>query len=166
MIWRDDDISRTTHLAHLTQVDDEFQATGERHTIACIMRDMTLRPDLIAAIKARRMLPQLHCWTHENLTTHPAALRALPQAVRAMEDLFGVRPTVLYPPWNQTDERVEAMAEELGLTVACEKLSLAAYLRAGGYVQEDTVNFHYWDPEDIQLIGRALRVTHTVVAPA
>ena len=162
MIWRDDDISRTTHLAHLLQVDDQFQLTGQTHTIACIMRDMLLRPDLITAIKGRRMEPQLHCWTHDDLTTDTQSLRALPMAVQAMEDLFGVRPTVLYPPWNRSNERVEAMAEELGLTVACEKLSLQAYLRAGGYVQETVVNFHYWDAEESRLIGEALRV-HTEI---
>lgn len=158
MIWRDDDISRTTNLAHLLQVDDEFQRTGQVHTIACIMDGLAARPDLIAAIQARRMEPQLHCWTHDDLTKDAASLAALPQAVQAMEDLFGVRPTVLYPPWNRSDERVEAVAQALGLMVACEKLSLPAYIRAGGYVQEHVVNFHYWDADESRLIGAALRL--------
>lgn len=158
MIWRDDDIGARNDRDQLLRVDDAFQAVGLPHTVACVMEGLVEKPAIIKAILDRRMVPQLHCWDHEDLTTSPKSLAALGMAIKAMEHLLGVRPTVLYPPWNRTSEPVRQVAAELGLTVSTEKISLSQFLRAGGEVREDTVNFHYWDAEEARQIGEALRL--------
>lgn len=159
MIWRDDDIGAETVLDDLLAVDDVFQvAPFARHTLAVVAAGVDRRPDLVDAIRARGMVPQLHAWTHEDLTASRQAREDLPRAVALLEDCFGARPTVLYPPWNRTDAAVEAAAAAIGLEVSTRKTSLSHFLRAQGDVRYDVVNFHYWHPEDASAVAPALQV--------
>lgn len=155
--WRDDDIGRRTKVEVLAAVNDVFQRYRVPHTIAIMAAGLDERPDLVALIKERGMLVQLHCWTHEDLTRteHRAQL---PRAMDMAEQLFGVRPTVLYPPWNRSDRYLEEFAMQLGLTVSAAKISIEQYIRAGGDVAEDTVNFHHWHVPEAVLIEPALRI--------
>lgn len=155
--WRDDDIGARTKYKVLADVNDIFQRHGATHTIAVMAAGMDKRSDLVQLILARRMVVQLHCWTHEDLTI--AEFRAqLPAAVDMLADLFGVRPTILYPPWNRTDPGLMQAAAALGLTVSADKISLEQYIRANGDVKEDVVNFHHWHAPDVAQIDQALRI--------
>lgn len=158
MIWRDDDISAKTKLDQLCTVDDCFQREGVPHTIAVIAYRIETNAALVHAIRERGMLVQLHAWIHEDLTTHAAARDALPLAVDRLTEVFGARPTVLYPPWNRSNATVEAMAASLGLTVSTQKISIDQYLRYKGEVDEDVLNFHYWDDDELALLPSALRL--------
>ena len=157
MIWRDDDIGADTRIATLEAVDDLFQRYGLPHTIAVIAKDLDTRPDLIEFIRERRMVVQLHCWDHDDLTVDATARSDLARAVDLIECHL-TRPTVLYPPWNRSTPAVEAIAAELGLTVSHRKVSLSQYIRAGGDVEEDTVNFHFWYPPEFPQLEQALEI--------
>jgi peptidoglycan/xylan/chitin deacetylase (PgdA/CDA1 family) len=155
--WRDDDIGKHTKVDVLGAVDDVFQRYRIAHTIAIMAAGLDERPDLVDMIKERRMLVQLHCWTHEDLTL-PEHRDELPRAMDMAERLFGARPTVLYPPWNRSDPALEEFAAQIGLTVSTAKISIEQFIRAGGDVVEDTVNFHHWHVPEAVLIERALRI--------
>lgn len=158
MIWRDDDIGVDTMVATLAAIDDLFQKYQVPHTIAVMAAGMDKRPDLVRLIRERGMLVQLHCWTHLDLTTRPAARGQLAQAADLLADLFGYRPTVLYPPWNRCNAAVIAAATAIGLTVSSQKITLQQFIRAGGDVCEDVINFHHWFPPEALQLEPALRL--------
>jgi peptidoglycan/xylan/chitin deacetylase (PgdA/CDA1 family) len=156
MIWRDDDIlMEDTRLDQLLIADDLLQRYGRLHTVAIVAE--TLTPEVAAAVRARGMSAQLHGWRHDDLSVDRAAIGQLRQACDKIADLVGVRPTVLYPPWNKTGPAMEAEARALGLTVSARKTSLAHYIRHKGRVSHDTINFHYWAPE-MALLEPALQI--------
>jgi hypothetical protein len=72
--------------------------------------------------------------------------------------LFRSQPTVLYPPWNKSNDYVVAAAKTLNLQVRPDKISLSQYIKVRGDVKEDTVNFHYWAPGEQILIEPALAI--------
>lgn len=156
MIWRDDDVGCGTRIADMIAIDDLFQTYRQPHTIAVMADRMDTRPDLVEFIRERGMLVQLHCWTHDDL--RHKGREDLPRAVAMIEGLFGAPPTILYPPWNRTNADVEAAAAALGMVVSTGKLSLDQYIRAGGDVAEDTVNFHHWYVPEALLLERALQI--------
>lgn len=158
MIWRDDDIWVKTKLDQLLQVDDSFQAAGLPHTIAVLAERIDAHQALVDAIKARGMIVQLHAWAHDDLSVNASARAALPGAVELLTSVFGTRPTVLYPPWNRSSPALERVAAELGLTISTKKVSLEQYLRFKGDVGEDTINFHYWDGKERDLLPAAFAV--------
>lgn len=155
MIWRDDDIGQNTKLDVLQAVDDVFQRHGVPHTIAVIASRIDTRPDLVELIRERRMIVQLHCWEHDDLSVDAAARGELERAVETLTSLFA-RPTVLYPPWNRSGPELEAEAARLGLTVSFKKVSLSQYMRVRGDVTERVINFHHWHVPDIELLERAI----------
>jgi peptidoglycan/xylan/chitin deacetylase (PgdA/CDA1 family) len=156
MIWRDDDIGCDTRLADLTAIDDLFQQYRQPHTVAIMAASMDKRADLVDLIRERGMLVQLHCWTHDDLRYK--GREDLPLAVEMIKRLFGAPPTILYPPWNRTNADVVEAAAALGMTVSTGKLSLAQYIRAGGDVDEDCINFHHWYVPEALLLERALQI--------
>jgi peptidoglycan/xylan/chitin deacetylase (PgdA/CDA1 family) len=156
-IWRDDDVGRRTKLDVLTAVDDVFQQYKARHTIAVMAEGLDSRPELVDLIIQRGMDVQLHCWKHDDLTTEPAQADLL-RAVEMLEQLFGARPTVLYPPWNRADSSLCRKAAELGMIVSAAKISLDQYLRFNGDVGEQVVNFHHWYVPEAMQLERALKI--------
>jgi peptidoglycan/xylan/chitin deacetylase (PgdA/CDA1 family) len=157
VIWRDDDILKTPNsLDALLEVDDLCQRYLQPHTVAVIVE--TLTPALATVLRGRGMDVQLHCWRHHDLSVDAAGRAQLGDAVQKIADLVGTRPTILYPPWNRTSPALEAAAAALGLTVSCNKLSLAQFIRVEGDVRERVVNFHYWHPPDRELLKTALQI--------
>lgn len=155
--WRDDDIGAGTKLDVLAAVDDVFQKYAVPHTIAVMAAGMDRRPDLVELIRERRMIVQLHCWNHDDLTTWQAQ-SDLSAAVEMIDTLFGARPSILYPTWNRSNSALEVVARGLGLTVSTAKISIEQYLRAGGDVAEDVVNFHHWHVPEAVLLEPALKL--------
>jgi peptidoglycan/xylan/chitin deacetylase (PgdA/CDA1 family) len=152
IIWRDDDIlwggdsqSSAGPLSRLAQVDDLFQKYGLTHTVAVLAS--TLTPDVVALVKERRMDVQLHAWKHDDLSVDAKARGELPMAVKRIEDLFGITPTTLYPPWNRVSRPLRNAARALGLTVSHEKVSLGSYLEYAHVHSDLVINFHYWADE-------------------
>ncbi len=157
IIWRDDDILMPPHsLGKLLAVDDILQRHGALHTIAIIAE--TLTEEVAAVIRERGMSAQLHCWSHDDLSVDEVAIAQLPQAVAKIEDMVGVRPTTLYPPWNRASPLLVKVAKALGLSVSWEKVSLSQYIRFRGSVTEPAVNFHYWHAPDVEQLEVALAI--------
>lgn len=157
MIWRDDDIGQNTRLDVLQAVDDLFVQYGTAHTIAVIASGIDTRPDLIDLIRERRMIVQLHCWEHDDLSVDASARGELRRAVDLLSSMFD-RPRVLYPPWNRTSPELETAAADVGLTVSFKKVSLSQYVRVDGGISEDVVNFHHWHVPDVLYLERALKI--------
>lgn len=156
IIWRDDDIlwggdaaSPAGPLARLAQVDDLFQKYGLTHTVAVLAS--TLTPDVVALLKERRMDVQLHAWKHDDLSVSVEGRDDLRKAVDRIEELFGKRPTTIYPPWNRTSTALERTARDMGLVVSRDKVSLGGYLDYAHVHRSLVINFHYWADEIAQL---------------
>lgn len=161
MIWRDDDIGHLTNLDEFRKVDAIFKDYGFRHTIAVIVKDIEKNEALVDYINTNTHIDaQVHCWNHQELAGMDRAQLAkeLSLCVWRMSEVFGKAPSVIYPPWNKTDDQLVKVAAEMGLTVKEEKLSLQQYIRVKGHVKEDTVNFHYWSYEDVLHLDAALAV--------
>lgn len=158
MIWRDDDISATTDLRKLQAADDLFQQYQIPHTLAVIAEMIDVNRPLVELILERRMIVELHGWSHDDLTKSSVARGNLHNAVLLLKRTFNRRPLMLYPPWNRSDDVVEKAAEAIGLTVSIKKISLEQYIRSAGDVAEDTVNFHYWHDPDVALLPEALQI--------
>lgn len=162
IIWRDDDIlwggdgqSPAGPLTRLTQVDDLFQKYGLIHTVAVLASSLTA--DVVALLKERRMDVQLHAWKHDDLSVDANARGELRQAVERVEELFGVRPTTLYPPWNRVSRPLYKAAKELGLAVSHEKVSLGSYLEYAHVHRDLVINFHYW-ADEIAMLEPAMQL--------
>lgn len=159
MIFRDDDISHNTKLDDLVRVHGMFQRAEVTHTVALIMQNLQLAPDLVRYLRTEPWFDlQLHCWQHVDLTTEPNLDDHLDKALELYEQLFGDAPTVLYPPWNRSDVNLIYTAGRFGLKVRPNKISLAQYIKVRGDVREDTVNFHYWAPHEQILVEPALAI--------
>ncbi|WP_406343941.1 polysaccharide deacetylase family protein [Streptomyces sp. NBC_00648] len=74
-------------------------------------------PDLVRRIAAQGHAIGNHTWTHPVLTGLPEAeiLRQLTLTQSALQQLTGVRPTLMRPPKGLTDARVTGAARALGL---------------------------------------------------
>lgn len=159
IIWRDDDISHLTKTDEFKQVHESFQKYGVTHTIALIVKDIQRNPELISFIKENDIDVQIHCWEHFDMTKTVDILEEhLINCIGTIKSVFGITPTTVYPPWNSSNNEVEAIVTKLGLIVRPDKISLNQYIRAGGDVAEDVVNFHYWAYEEKMLIEPALRI--------
>lgn len=160
MIFRDDDISVLTDMPEFTRVDAIFKKYGVEHTIAVIAKDIEKNAALVDYINANPHIKvQLHCWEHIKFTENTDMLGGhLVLGIDKLKEVFNVTPTILYPPWNESDRQVMVIAHKLGLTVSNKKITLTQYIRVRGQVAEDVINFHYWHDEDAMLLDPALRI--------
>ncbi len=158
MIWRDDDISHETDLTRFKQIHELFIKYKVRHTIALICKDIEKNPELIAYIRGSGFDIQVHCWEHIDLTlcSRDVLDYMIGKSVEKIKDLFYTTPTVLYTPWNKTNDIIEASAALYGLTVSTQKISIQNYL--AGKTGE-VINFHSWSDECDQLEEALIKYT-------
>lgn len=159
LVWRDDDVSYLTDLAQFKKVDKIFQERNVQHTIAIIMYDIERNGELINYIKANNIDVQLHCWSHRSMPHILDELQEeLEKSVLRIEELFGKKPTTLYPPWNRANAPVIEIAEKIGLRVSTIKSSVSNYYKNEGNIEEEVINFHYWNDGDIMFLPQALDI--------
>lgn len=160
MIWRDDDIQVISDVPEFTRVDSFFKKYGVEHTIAVIAKDIENNAELVNYINANPHIKvQLHCWEHIKFTENTDILgEHLVLGIEKLKQVFNVKPTILYPPWNESNREVQVIAHRLGLKVSNQKISLTQYLKVKGSVAEDVINFHFWHDEDAMLLEPALRI--------
>lgn len=159
MIFRDDDISHTTDIALFRRVHKYFADAGITHTIALIVKDIETNHALVDYINTENIDVQLHCFTHYHLIQDPETFaKELPQCIKTIEWLFGKKPTILFPPWNETDETINIICANYGIRVSTEKTSLDRYILHNGNVKEQVINFHYWAQQETILIEPALKI--------
>lgn len=170
MIWRDDDIGFETKGGRFQQfhsVHETFKRYRVHHTIAVICRGLEKNKQLLDYIvKDPLIIPQFHCLDHLRYAGLPVSVleSQFGEGIEIFEHCFGKKPTVFYPPWNEMSESLIEVAGEFGLKPSNEKISLSQYLRVMGHVDEDTINFHYWNKNDQKKIERAL-VIHNNLKP-
>lgn len=157
MIFRDDDISESTCLDRFKSVDSIFREYKVDHTVAVIAAGIEANTPLVDYINAHPHIKvQLHCWTHGHNRETDSMPRMGPtrladdlaNGIEKLLSVFGVRASVLYPPWNETDATVERVAGGIGLIVSHKKTSLEAFIRASGRAAGGVVNFHYWSERE------------------
>lgn len=159
MIFRNDDVSYKTEVGQFEEVHKLFKKHIVLHTIAVICKDIQKNQELIDYINRNNIDVQIHCWEHYDFTQNHDKLRAdLPKAVKAITKYFRHPPITLYPPWNKSDEIVEQIAKENGLTLSNKKVSLSQYIRFEGKVEEDVINFHSWALPEIIVLEEALQL--------
>ncbi len=159
VIWRDDDVLMYETLDLLLCVDDVFQKYGVAHSLGVIVKSLENHPALVSAIIDRKMEAQLHGYWHDDFSDgNVVGLKLLAPAVELMTGLLGVRPTVMYPPWNRTSRLLEEYVRPLGLRNSNQYITLQHYIRHRGHVPAGTViNFHYWQNSPA-LIEQALKI--------
>lgn len=149
MIFRDDDIQESTALDVFRAADAPFKLHGIPHTIAVITSGLENNKFVLDYIRANaHIIPQLHCHTHEKPFTEltpPQLKDQFSRGIEIMRKLFGVAPSVFYPPWNKSNSDIEDIATRCGLITSSAKISLEQYVRADGDVLCNTINFHYWN---------------------
>lgn len=165
-IYREDDLSIETKGERLKR----FKAAhallvkyNVLHTVALICHDIEKNKALVrymqAEVKRGTMSVQVHCWDHVDLTIDPSRLLyELPLCIQSISELFGQRPTTLFPPWNRSNEMVEEIAKANGLKVSNKKMSLSGYLKGQN---EDVINWHSWADEIIDLEAALKKYTTT-----
>ncbi len=129
-----------------------------KHVIAVIARDMNQAPELVNYVRNNPNIEvQLHCWEHIDYTVqHDKIPEHLKLSVKELEKHLGVRPTIWYPPWNKTDEKMEHHAANMGMTVSTQTGHLAQYIRK--QTEMETISLHYWADEDCMLLETALQI--------
>lgn len=158
MIWRNDDISYKTELGQFECVHKLFKKYTVLHTIALICRDIEKNPELINFINANNIDVQIHCWEHKDFTQLllVEVEDQFRKSIQTIQKYFKHRPTVFFPPWNKSNDAVECVAKEHGLTVSNQKVSLSQYIRTEGDVKESVINFHSWSLDEIKILEEAL----------
>lgn len=165
MIFRDDDIGGATCFDLFRSVDSLFREHNVRHTVAVIAEDIEKNTPLVDYIRAHPHINvQLHCWAHGHDRETEAMTKVDPEALAAdllrgankLHEVFGVRATVLYPPWNESNQAVVSAASQAGLKVSHKKISLEAYIR--GNREQAVINFHYWSARETSLLEKALQI--------
>jgi hypothetical protein len=150
MIFRDDDIGfhagSSQKLKRFKEIHSLFNKYGVIHTLAVVTKDIQKDKALIKYINQQKNVNvQLHAHEHFDFQTDLAKLKdQLPQAVKIIEETFGKKPAVLFPPWNKSSIGVERIAWSNGLKVVTNKISLSQYLKG---VKGGVINFHYWSDE-------------------
>lgn len=150
MIFRNDDVSCETNLQQFAAVHELFKKYNVLHTVALICKDIQKAPDLIKYINDNDIDVQVHAWEHTDFTLlSDAEIRSqFKKSIAAIKKYFKKTPTVFYPPWNKSDDRVKNIADQFGLTVSANKVSLSGYLRGAA---GDVINFHSWSDECVDL---------------
>lgn len=151
ILWRDDDPSVLTKIEQFAFCHEIFQKYSVIHTVALIMKDIEKNKSLVDYIKSHQheFNIQLHCWEHfDHDKDIPQAKISIAKGKQAIRDIFGVTPLIWFPPWNLSNKELSDYCSEIGMVARPDKISIEQYIRVGGTVNEDVVNFHYWyEPE-------------------
>ena len=156
--WRDDDINFETDMHKFIKVDTLLQKYKVKHTIALICKDIQKAPDLIGYIKDNDIDVQVHAFEHTDFTllTKDEMRLQFKKSIAAIKKYFKKAPDTFYPPWNRSNAFVEEVAEEFGLTVKDQKISLSQYLRGAA---GEVINFHSWSDECKDLEAALIKYT-------
>ena len=161
MIWRDDDISKSTNLKRFKQIHNLFLKYKVLHTVSLICEVIEENKPLIKylqqQIKNGSIVVEIHCWKHYDFTENPTQLITdLPKCIEAVTRLFN-KPTTLFPPWNKTNRHVDHIAFLNKLEISTQKMSISGYLKGQN---EKVINFHFWADECDQLEDALKKYTH------
>lgn len=161
IIWRCDDVSCFTDLNQFKMVQDLFDKYEVTHTIALICKDIKKAPELIEFIKSKDIKVEIHCYTHIDysiIEDENVIAEHLLNCISIIYHHFGTKPTTWFTPWNRSSPLMKRVAKELDLEVSTIKVSLPAYIRAGGGIGEGVVNYHSWAAQEVMYLEQALKM--------
>jgi len=163
IVWRDDDVHYLTDLKQFEKIHEVFKKHNVKHTIAVIAKDLDKNTELIEYINSNENIDvQLHCWNHISAIKNIDSLeRELVLGIDKIKELFGKKPTILYPPWNETNDVVSYIAKKVGLKVSNLKVSMSHFVKCNGVIDIEncnTINFHYWSGGDTMFLNYALEL--------
>lgn len=159
IIWRDDDLgyAHTAHAGEIemdserifndfVKVDQLFIKYGVKHTVAVIAKDVEKSINLIEYVKAHKHIDvQLHCWEHLHYPQHMDVFSShIEKGINKLTEVFGKRPTVFYPPYNDVCVEMRPICKQQGLELSYLKMDLIGYLKGR---KVPVINFHYWADE-------------------
>lgn len=161
MIFRNDDLGYSTKIEDFKEAHSLFQKYGVKHTIAVIYREIEKNAELIKYINENKKEFDIaiHCLDHYDFTeNHDILEMDLRKAMKIHKALFGEDAKDIYAPWNKSDSVVEKIVSSLKLKLNTEKVSLTQYIKSGGFVKQEVINFHSWHFGDLILIEPALKI--------
>lgn len=164
MIFRDDDIGYLTKIEDFRKVHEIFNEYGCVHTLAIITKDLWKHKELVKYITEQyekgTVDCQVHCYTHDDFASlsELQVRYQLKESKKIIEELFGIKPTGFYPPFNSVNLKVIQIASEEGLTTSTKKVSCVYYIQHKGDVMDKVINFHYHDNNESILIEPCLKI--------
>ena len=172
IIFRDDDINFLTDLDQFKRVDSLFKLYKVDHTIAVIAKDIDKNQDLVKYIKENPHIKvQLHAWQHVDFTKMDESklTEHFTMGINKLTEVFGIKPTTWYPPWNRTNSFVNSVAIKCNLIPSWKQTSLMYYVQRNSVVYDiknkvqnahrldfGVINFHYWADSDMMFLDPAL----------
>ena len=118
-------------------------------------------PDIIEYLKtAPNWDIQLHGWSHDNYSEmkFQFVLRDISAAMYWVEGLLGKKPTIWFPPWNQTSVEMKEVAKILELEINNESNDIEKFIREvkDGSFKGGSVYYHLWHHHDFELIDEMI----------
>ncbi|WP_062203534.1 polysaccharide deacetylase family protein [Demequina salsinemoris] len=96
---------------------DVLAERGAKATFFVVGKNASQHPDIVKRMVAEGHAVGNHSWSHADLTdlSDKQLAREITRTSDRIEQITGVRPTVLRPPYGATGPRVAAVAEDEGL---------------------------------------------------
>lgn len=174
LIFRDDDIGdRASYTEPFIRAHEKFNKYGVSHEIAVITRHIFKQKELLNYIQKQDNINiQFHAHNHGAFDEMDE--RALHQdfstGIKMLKDLFGVTPTIWYPPFNRANKTAVQIAKDYGLTTSTEAHYLESYIRLPNYYFNPRnpyiLNIHFWSDEQCQYLEDALQIYSTQISNA
>lgn len=160
IVWRNDDISQWTKLDEFRRVHEIFIKYNVVHTLAVICRDLEKHTELIKYLNSQPLLDmQFHCLDHFHYPHNKSIMdEQFSEGVKVFERVFNKKPTVWFPPFNDTDVHCADAAAKYGMKTSYQKVSLKYYIDNKGDVMFPVVNFHSWYEMEQMLLEPALKI--------
>jgi len=98
---------------------------------------------------------QIHGWEHTKYDemTYDAIVKDLLACKALTYKLFGVWPSIWFPPWNCYSEATQRAADFVGLTIDRESYDIKKFLREvqSGIYKGHSLYFHGWNRDEMEV---------------
>ncbi|MCK9370345.1 polysaccharide deacetylase family protein [Candidatus Dojkabacteria bacterium] len=110
---------------------------------------------------------QLHGWSHDDYSKLPRwiirehLVRSRDMSVR----LFGVEPTIWFPPWNCNSDDMKEVADSFGMTIDNESYDISKFIREvkAGTFEGHSVYFHLWNRDEAAKIDEMIECAKSLL---
>lgn len=146
------------------EADEPFKKSGYPCTLAICARGIEEYPEWVKYIKEnqKRFRIELHCWEHKNyVKLSPIKIMfELKYAKQKIEETFGVKVNIWYPPKGRKGEPVnkDKLCEEIGLKCYQQFGKVDAKLWFKNNKKYPHVNFHYWHKGQVDVVKRIIKL--------
>ena len=104
---------------------------------------------------------QLHCWSHDRywaMTYIDLYAYIYANLMKTKQDFIHANPTILYPPWNESNDIMENVCRVLGLKIVNFRRTLREFVTWNfqNKEMEEGYVWHWWTKDDRDIIPQAL----------